>query len=122
MRSRKNQSFARRLGYALAGLKAGFRTEASLRTQGLAFVLLCVALWILGASAVWWAIGCLASAAVLAAEFFNTALERLADHLHPAEHESIRAVKDSAAAGVLIAAAGAVAAFVALLVVRFGRG
>ena len=118
MRSNKNQPFARRLGFALAGLQAGFRTESSLRTQALAFALLCVALWILRASAVWWAIGFLASAAVLAAEFFNTALERLADHLHPAEHDSIRAVKDSAAAAVLIVALGAVAAFVALLVLR----
>lgn len=64
----------------------------------------------------WWAAVMLASAGVLAAELFNTALEALADHLHPEQHPQIRIVKDCAAAGVLIAALGAVAVAIALAV------
>jgi diacylglycerol kinase len=35
----------------------------------------------------------------------NTALEKLADHLHPGRHEQVRIVKDVAAGAVLWAAA-----------------
>jgi diacylglycerol kinase (ATP) len=50
----------------------------------------------------WWAIVIIACAAVISAELFNTAIEHLADHLHPDVHPSIRIVKDCAAAAVLI--------------------
>jgi len=39
----------------------------------------------------------------------NTAIELLADHLHPETHANIRIVKDCAAGAVLIAAITAVA-------------
>lgn len=41
---------------------------------------------------------------VWAAELFNTCVERLLDHLHPAPHEEVRFIKDLAAGGVLVAA------------------
>ena len=44
---------------------------------------------------------------VLAAELFNTALERLADHLHPEHHPAIGTAKDCAAGAVLLVCAGA---------------
>ena len=52
---------------------------------------------------------------MLAAEVFNTAVEGLADHLHPEQHPAIKVVKDCAAGAVLIAsiaALGVAAAFV----------
>jgi undecaprenol kinase len=52
---------------------------------------------------------------------FNTAVELLVDHLHPEIHPRIGAVKDCAAAGVLIASLGAVAVMVALVVHLLGR-
>ena len=58
----------------------------------------------------------LAASGVLAAEMFNTAIERLSDHLHPDQHPEIRVVKDCAAAGVLIVSAGAVGVGIALLI------
>jgi diacylglycerol kinase (ATP) len=39
---------------------------------------------------------------VLATELINTAIETLADHLHPQRHEAIRVTKDVAAAAVLV--------------------
>ena len=46
----------------------------------------------------------------------NTAVEHLADHLHPEIHPSIRIVKDCAAAAVLVAVVGALGVGAALLV------
>jgi undecaprenol kinase len=75
-----------------------------------------IALLILRPGPFWWALVMLASAGVLAAEMFNTALEHLVDHLHPEIHPRIAVVKDCAAGGVLIASLGAVAVMVALVV------
>ena len=116
MSEQKNQSFLRRLGFALAGLGHALRAERSLRTQAVVFVLVVAILWALRPGALWWAATMLASAGVLSAELFNSALEALADHLHPDQHPQIRIVKDCAAAAVLVATLGAVAVGVSLLV------
>jgi diacylglycerol kinase len=47
---------------------------------------------------------------------FNTAIEALADHLHPEIHPSIRIVKDCAAGAVLVASLGALGVGVAFVV------
>ena len=111
----KNQRFRARLGFALRGLAQALRTEASLRLQALAGAAALVVLLVLRPPAVWWALVLLASAAVVAAELFNTAIEHLADLLHPQQSPAIRLVKDCAAAAVLIAVLGALGVAVALL-------
>jgi len=58
----------------------------------------------------------LASVGVFAAELFNTAIEHLADHLHPDVHSQIRIVKDCAAAAVLVTVLGALGVALALLI------
>lgn len=116
MNIHKNQSFVRRLRFALAGLVHAVKVERSLRTQAGVFALMVVALIVLRPDALWWAAVMLASAGVLAAELFNTALEALADHLHPDQHPRIRIVKDCAAAAVLVATLGAVAVGIAFAV------
>jgi diacylglycerol kinase (ATP) len=112
----KNKPFYKRVGFALAGIGHAVRSEQSARIQVGAFALAVAALLVLRPGPFWWALMMLASAGVLAAEMFNTAIEHLADHLHPEIHPQIRAVKDCAAAGVLIASLGAVAVAVALLI------
>jgi undecaprenol kinase len=111
MLSHKNQPFSARLGFALAGLAAAIRSERSLRFQVITVVVVVVVLAVLHLEPLWWAIFGVTAFAVLAAELFNTALEHLADHLHPEAHAQIRLVKDIAAAAVLMAvcAAGVVA-------------
>jgi undecaprenol kinase len=116
MSQHKNRSFPARLSCALQGLAHSVRGEASLRLQAGAFVAVIMALIVLRPAAVWWALVLLASAVVLAAELFNTAIEHLADLLHPGESPAVRIVKDCAAAGVLIAVLGALAVGAALLV------
>lgn len=112
----KNRPMLERLRFAGAGIAHGLRSEQSLRTQFFGLLLLLAGLLYFRPAPVWWAISILAGAGVLAAEMFNTAIERLADHLHPEMHPEIRIVKDCAAAGVLIIALGALGVGVALMV------
>ena len=112
----KNRAFQARLGFALRGLAQALRSEQSLRLQVLAFAATLLAMLLLRPGALWWALVLLASAAVIAAELMNTAVERLADELHPQASPGIRVVKDCAAAAVLVAALGALAVALALLV------
>ncbi len=117
----KNQSFPARLRFALAGVAHALRAERSLRTQALALAAVLGALLWLRPEPLWWALVALASAGVLAAELLNTALERLADHLHPDLHEQVRIAKDCAAGAVLLASIGALAVAVALAVHLWAR-
>jgi undecaprenol kinase len=111
----KNHAFPARLGFALRGLAHAVRTERNLKIQLIALVLVIAALVVLKPGALWWALVLLASSAVLAAELFNTAVERLADELHPEHSAGIGVAKDCAAAAVLVAVLGALAVAAALL-------
>jgi undecaprenol kinase len=112
----KNQSFAKRLGFAVTGFCHALRAERSLRTHLGLLVAVAVALVYLKPPAVWWGLVILCAACVLAAELFNTAIEHLADHVHPELHPQIRVVKDCAAAAVLCAALGALGVAIAFAV------
>ena len=117
----KNQPFLHRLRWAWSGIRGALRSEQSFRTQALCAAAAAIALAILRPPLVW-VVLCLVSAAmVLALELVNTALERLADRLHPEVHPAIRAAKDSAAAAVLIAAATAAIVGVLTVVAAHGR-
>jgi undecaprenol kinase len=112
----KNQPFVHRLRFALTGLAAAWRSEANFRVQVGVFAAVVIALAVLKVEPVWWALVLVTSGLVLAAELLNTALEHLADHLHPQTHPRIGLVKDCAAAAVLLAACTAVAVAAALIV------
>jgi diacylglycerol kinase (ATP) len=105
----KNQSFARRLGFAFAGVVEALRSEHSFRFHVAAAAGVLAALLWFHPPPIWWAIVMLTVTLVLAAELVNTAIEGLADHLHPEQHPSIKIVKDCAAAAVLVASVGALA-------------
>ena len=108
----KSQPLIRRLAWALAGLRECWRSEGSFRLQVLgAAAGLALLAWLRPAP-LWWGLLALAAALTLAAELFNSAIERLADRLHPERHPDIGAVKDMAAGAVfmLVLAALVVAA------------
>lgn len=105
----KGQGFAARLGHAWAGLCLAWRQEKSLRTHALATVGVVAALLLTRAPATWWAVMTLTVAVVVGAELLNSAIEALADHLHPQRHEGIQRTKDLAAAAVLVTSVGALA-------------
>ena len=121
MRTRKNQPFVSRLRFALAGVTHTVRTERSLRIQLFALLWVLIVLARLQPAPLWWALVILAASTVLAAELFNTAVERLADHLHPDLHPEIQLVKDCATGGVLIASTGALGVAVALIIALLRR-
>ena len=121
MPNSKNQSFAARFRFACGGLAAALRSEMSMRVHLAAFALVLAVLIFFRPEPLWWALAFLASAAVISAELVNTAIEHLADHLHPEIHPRIRIVKDCAAAAVLVAVAGALGVGIALLLHIAGR-
>lgn len=111
----KNQPFYRRFGFALNGIMAAWRNEASFRYQcGATVCVLAVLVWRRPAM-MWWAFLLIMCGMVLAAELFNSALEAALDHLHPERHESIRIAKDCAAGAVLMLSLTGVCVFIAFL-------
>jgi undecaprenol kinase len=116
----KNQSFGKRAQFALAGIGAAVRSESSLRTQLLLGAAAGVVLALIRPPAVWIALCVLAAGAVLALELLNTALEHLADRLHPEQHIAIQRAKDCAAGAVLVASIAAV--IIGMLTVAVGLG
>jgi diacylglycerol kinase (ATP) len=111
----KNQSFARRLVFALTGIRSAWRTESSFKIHVVAAIAVVGVLAWVKPAPLWWAVAALTIAFVLAAELINTAVEGLADHLHPEQHPSIKAVKDCAAGAVLVASLAALAVAAAFL-------
>lgn len=104
------------MAFAVQGIVVAFRMESSFRLQCLASLLVLAILAWCKPPMIWWALLLLNCGLVLAAELFNTALENLMDHLHPALHPSIKIAKDCAAGSVLVLSVSAVCAFVAFLV------
>ena len=120
--SLKNQPFPLRLGFALRGFAHALRTERSVQLQVVAAAVVLLALLKLRPSWGWWALCGLSCAGVIAAELLNTAIEGLADHLHPELHPRIRLVKDCAAAAVFVAVLGALGVALALAIEILRRG
>lgn len=93
---------------AIKGFFSALRTELNLQIHCLAVLLVSLAGFYFGITKIEWAILLLCFVAVLCTELLNTAIEKLCDALHPAEHPAIGNVKDIAAAAVLITAGGSV--------------
>jgi diacylglycerol kinase len=101
---RRVKSFA----YALQGLAHLVRTQTNAQIHLVATVLVCGAGFHFGLNRAEWLGLVVAITLVWSAEAFNTALEQLADTLHPGQHPGVGRAKDLAAAAVLITALGAV--------------
>jgi diacylglycerol kinase (ATP) len=74
---------------------------------------------ILGFSRTEWIVVVLCIGAVLGAEAFNTAIEKMCDHLHPQQHPEIGKVKDLAAGAVLLVSIAAAVCGVMILLDHF---
>jgi diacylglycerol kinase (ATP) len=106
-----NFSFKKRLqsfGYAIAGLRELLKTQHNAWIHLLATVLVLGVGLFLQINRFEWCWLLVAITVVWFAEAFNTALEFLADALHPDNHPGIGKAKDVAAGAVLISAIGAV--------------
>lgn len=100
------------------GLRHGARTERAVR-QELALLILGVPVALVLGAGLWVKVALIASLLLmLAAEFLNTALEKLCDHLHPGRHPAIGTVKDLASAGAFLAQMIAALVWIAALIER----
>lgn len=114
----KNRPFHERMGFALAGWRAGWRRESSFRAQvSIAGVLLLVLL-ALRPAPIWWAVTAATVALVLAFELLNSAIEAVIDLLHPGIHAENKAAKDMLAGAVLAISVAALVVAGALAVER----
>jgi undecaprenol kinase len=116
----KNQSFPKRLRFALLGIRVAILDEASFQTQLLLAFAAAVVFALLRPPLVWVALCVLSAGLVLALELVNTALERLADRLHPENHIAIQTAKDCAAGAVLLASTTALVIAILTLAVSLG--
>jgi len=96
----------RSFGFAWQGLKICFTAETNFRIHVLFGSIAILLGIVLGMSATEWMAVILCIAFVMAMEMLNTAAEKLCDVVYKETHPGIKAVKDIAAGGVLIAAAG----------------
>ena len=93
--------------FARAGVRYLFKSQLNAKVQ-LAIALLVIAAgFVLGIRQIEWCAIVLCMVAVFALEAANTAIELLADAVHPDQHPLVGKAKDVAAGAVLIAATGA---------------
>lgn len=99
------KKFLRGFAFAAQGIAHAVRTERNFRFHlcAAAFAVFFAARFYELSRAEWAAL-LLTFAAVMSAEMFNTALERLADKVSPEKDELVRRCKDCAAGAVLITA------------------
>ena len=88
-------------GYALQGVGYFFRNERNGRLQVLIAGSVFLAGILLSISITEWLIILLFTALVISLEMFNSALEKLCDHISPDWHPQIKVIKDMAAGAVL---------------------
>jgi len=94
---------------ALRGIAVLFATQRNAMVHLVCTALVVACGFLFEISALEWCAVLLATGLVLAAEALNTAIEFLADAVHPDQHPLVGKAKDVAAGGVLLAAIAAAA-------------
>ncbi len=97
------------LGFAFKGAIKLITTEHSVMVQSSLAVLLIIAGFYFEISREEWLFQILAIGIVLSIEGLNTAVEKIADFIHPEFHDRIGFIKDIAAGAVFFAAITAIA-------------
>lgn len=107
------------IGFAVKGAYKLITTEHSVMVQSTLAVLLIIAGFVFNISRLEWMMQILAFGLVLSVESLNTAVEKLADFIHPEFHDRIGFIKDIAAGAVLFAAIAALAIGLLIYVPKF---
>ena len=100
----KKIKFTKKLQNAFNGVKIGFWEENNIRNQVLIFFLVLSASLYFRISKIEFLVLILTSAIVFLAEYLNTSIENLCDHVTTEEHYQIKRVKDISAGSVFIVA------------------
>ena len=96
------------VGYAFRGALLLLKTEASLQIQFVIAILVTAAGFFFNISLNEWMVQFLAIGLVMSIEGVNTAIEEIANFIHPEHHNKIGLIKDIAAGAVFIASIFAV--------------
>ena len=91
------------IGYALKGAFLLLKTEASIQVQFVIALVVSVAGFYFNITTNEWMIQTLAIGLVMSLEGANTAIEEIANFIHPERHDKIGLIKDLAAGAVFIA-------------------
>ncbi|SDR67367.1 diacylglycerol kinase family protein [Gramella sp. MAR_2010_147] len=103
----KNSFLGKRIrggGYAIKGAWLLLKHEPSIQVQFVISILVCIAGWYFNITRTEWIFQFLAIGLVMSTEGLNTAMEAMADFVHPDFHNKIGHIKDVAAGAVFIAA------------------
>jgi diacylglycerol kinase (ATP) len=117
MMKNENFSFRKRLisfKYALKGIYLLFRYEHNARVHALISTCSIITGFFFGISYIEWIAVILVIGTVLAAETFNSAIEKLSNIVSPEYNEAIKHIKDLAAGAVLFTALAA--AFIGIII------
>ena len=119
----KKESFLKNrlksIGYAFKGAVLLLKTEASVKVQFVVLIVLTLAGFYFNISSTEWIMQCLAIGLVMATEGINTAIEKLADFIHPDNNPKIGFIKDISAGAVFIAATSAIAIGLIIYIPKF---
>lgn len=107
------------VGFAVKGAFKLITTEHSVMVQSSLAVLMIIAGFYFHISREEWMIQILAFGLVLSVESLNTAVEKIADFIHPEFHSKIGFIKDIAAGAVMFAALAAIAVGLLIYVPKF---
>lgn len=107
------------IGFAFKGAFKLITTEHSVMVQSTIAILLIIAGFVFEISREEWMMQILAFGLVLGIESLNTAVEKIADFIHPEFHNKIGFIKDIAAGAVLFAALAAIAIGLLIYVPKF---
>jgi diacylglycerol kinase (ATP) len=123
MKFQKDNSFftgrLKSVGFAMKGAYKLITTEHSVMVQFSLAFLLVIAGFYFNISREEWMMQTLAFGLVLGIESLNTAVEKIADFIHPEFHERIGFIKDIAAGAVMFAAAAAIVVGLLIYVPKF---
>ncbi len=107
------------LGFAVKGAYKLIITEHSVMVQSSIALLMVIAGFYFEIDRVEWILQILAFGLVLSIEGMNTAVEKIADFIHPEFHDRIGFIKDIAAGAVFFAAIAAIIVGLLIYVPKF---
>jgi diacylglycerol kinase (ATP) len=105
---------------SVRGLVDGFRTEPALRDEAVLVLLGLLLGLVIAPSGAWYAAMIGTLLIVLAIEFLNTGIEKLADHVTREQHGEIMRIKDFCSAAVFCSLSLAALVWLVALAVRCG--
>ncbi|MFM7854831.1 MAG: diacylglycerol kinase family protein [Flammeovirgaceae bacterium] len=111
--------FIKSVGFAINGLRVAWREQPNFKIHLLAMVLVNLAAWLVKLNVTEWAVVIICVGVVLAAELFNSAIEKIVDWVNPQWSKQAGKIKDIAAAAVLVVAISSVCVAILIFTGKF---